>query len=124
MTIQKGWHKLSDRHKYHYFEEGLSLCLKYAWYPVGDEAYDDVRVNWEYNNDTHEMKFDNRLCLKCQVYHEIGKCTPQEKYLKCDQCGRFGAREDHEERNYYGTGVEMVCLCKECGTWDENSESE
>ena len=122
MSILRGWHKPSDKHKYHYFENGESLCLKYAY---EGEEFEDIRVEWvstDIDEHTFDLKMDDRLCIRCQVYHEIGKCTPHQKYLKCDYCGRFGARLDHEEWNYTYETVNEVCLCKECGSWADNSE--
>lgn len=120
--IQKGWYKLSDRHKYHYFVDGLSECLRYAWYPLEGESYDGrplILDVFDDNGDIVDLQWDDNYCLKCQRYELFGKSEPPH-LPKCARCGQFTSDPQfHQDAGWYEW--DEYFYCRRCE--DETAEN-
>ena len=115
----KGWKKLSESHKYHYFEDGRSLCLRYK---SSRTDFDNVHPTWvesELEDGTIDVKFDPGFCWKCQYYEAFGKSKPPH-CPKCDGCGRFATDGVWDDIPHYW-GWEERYLCRKCN--DETTEN-
>ncbi len=115
--LKKGWHKPTDRHKYHYFVEGQSECLRYFWYPLEGEEYDSIRPIWnEEEAEAGDMDlvdlFDSRFCKRCQFCEAFGKSIPPH-LPKCRRCGQFTSNPQwHRDHGWYEW--DEYCYCERC----------
>jgi hypothetical protein len=115
----EGWAPLSPpspNGKLHYYDKtGKSLCNR--WLYLGQEMV-DRRPQWQ-NFEENEVNWKNILdpefCMECQLKYEGGgRQKPGYPGIKCEGCGRFGARFSRFEWNWAYEGVDEVYLCKEC----------
>jgi len=119
--MSKGWMKPTKRHKYHYFEEGRSLCLRYLRLDDGDFDGDPPLILdiFDDNGDIVDMEWSDRYCLLCQRYELFGKSRPPH-LPKCRRCGQFTSDPQfHQDPGWFEW--DEYSYCKRCE--DETTEN-